>query len=89
MRAALKADEVRSLPGPQQDSRLREFAVAIDAKPNGELREVIARIASLEKKVGSDTATVMRQLAEGARRETWEVCQLLMLVRERDRLSKR
>jgi hypothetical protein len=67
----------------------RELGTAARGKPNGELRDVDSRIHAFETRFGVDSATLRSEVASGKRPETWDVCQWLMLLQERDRLVAR
>ena len=67
----------------------RELGTATRGKPNGEVRDVDQRIHAFEARFGIDSETLRNEVTSGARAETWDFCQWLMLLQERDRLVAR
>ena len=79
--------ELSSLPAEQRARRVAALARASEEPPNGELREVENRIAALEAAHLLTSDDLRRELAQGRRRETLEICRWLMLLDLRDHLA--
>lgn len=67
----------------------RKMVEASRQPVNGELRALAAKIRRLEQRYEVTSEKMREQVASGERRETWEVCQWLMLLSDRDRLAER
>jgi hypothetical protein len=78
--------ELASLAPDQRSQRVAELARATGQPPNGELQEIEARIAALEEQHGVSSDALRRELAQGQRRETWEICRWLQFLDIRDHL---
>ena len=67
----------------------RELGSAARGSSDGALLDAEARIHAFEVRFGVDSTTLRREVGSGKRLETWDVCQWLMALRERDRLAAR
>lgn len=62
---------------------------AATSQPNGEARDLDQQIHAFEAKFGLSSEELRRELAQGERDESWEVCNWLMLLDQRDLLGAR
>ncbi len=70
----------------QQAAELRAMVRTARSIPNGELKEIEARLEALEALHGVTSSQLQQELAQGKRAETWEICDWLMLISKRDLL---
>jgi len=87
MMKSIRMAELAALEPEARAERLREFVAATRQPPNGELAEAEAEIRTFEQRAGVDSDTMRREVSEGRRPETWDVCEWLLLLEERDRLA--
>lgn len=87
MTSRVTMQELRGLDAGQRASRLSRLARDARGTPNGGLEDVEARIRAFERRYEVDSETMREQVASGARVETWDVCQWLLLLDVRDRLA--
>jgi hypothetical protein len=78
--------ELAGMSDETRASTLRALVRAADRAPNGELRELDEQIGAFEARFGLDSEAMRRDVANGSRRETADVCEWLMLLRVRERL---
>lgn len=87
MKATVTTRELRELKGPAREARFATMSSVLRAPPNGEVRELDEEIASLASQLKVDASQVRNLVAHGQLRETSRVCDLLMLLKLRDRLG--
>ncbi len=89
MSSSLKFRDLRNLSEEELESRFREILHgAATGDPTETLSQVETEIKVLEERLGAKAEAVLEDLKAGRCRETWEVCQLLMLMSRRDRLIR-
>lgn len=89
MKQSLKSSELKQLSPEAQDDAMRRLARVAKSAPNGELKDLDAQIFALEEQHGITSAQLRTELAQGLRKETWEICQWLMLLDQRGLLGAR
>jgi len=89
MSIRIRAAELRRLAPKERAERLVELAKVVGTAPNGELTVIDAEIDERATRLGVDAKTIRQDVTSGRQRETWEMCQLLMLIQERERLGAR
>jgi hypothetical protein len=89
MRRSVSIAELGVMSAAQQRRRVGELVRAARTPANGELAKLDAVIREYEDQHKLDTATLRRELAEGRRQETEDICHWLMLVGLREHLAKR
>jgi len=87
MKVSIKSSELQDLSPEAQAEQLQKFVKVLRSRPNGEARELNLRIAEFERKLGLSSDALRRELAQGKRKETWDVCLWLMLLDQRDMLG--
>lgn len=80
---------LKAMPEAQRAEAMLKLVRDARAVPNGELKEVNERIADFERRFDIDSERMRAEVSEGARREDWEICQWLMLMKRRSRLEQR
>ncbi len=84
---SLRLSELASLSDSEKSQAMSRF-LHKSGTPNGQLAELDRRIATFER-VYETTSEMMRaELASGTRKETAEICQWLMLLELRERVSR-
>ena len=73
----------------RQNEAVKKLARAAKSMPNGEIRDLDLRIHAFEEKHGLSSADLRRELAQGKRQESWEICKWLLLLDQRDLLGAR
>lgn len=89
MKRSVKASELNRLPSSEQEAVLRDLVEVVRSKPNGELKDLDSRIVAYEVKHGMSSEQLRRELSQGRMKESWEICQWLMLLDQRDLLGAR
>ena len=89
MKHAVKSSELRRMSPERQEEAIQELARAARSQPNGEARDLDQQIHAYEEKFGLSSEDLRRELAQGKRKESWEVCKWLMLLDQRDLLGAR
>ncbi|HEY8205976.1 MAG TPA: hypothetical protein VIG99_00750 [Myxococcaceae bacterium] len=86
MKRMVKGTELRQMSPERQEEAIKELVRAANSPPNGEMRDLDQQICAFEEKFGLSSQELRRELAQGRREESWEVCQWLMLLDQRDYL---
>jgi len=73
----------------RQEDAVKKLVRAAHSQPNGEARNLDQQIRFFEEKFGLSSEELRRELAQGKRDESWEVCKWLMLLDQRDLLGSR
>lgn len=73
----------------RQEEAVKKLVRAATSQPNGEARDLDHQIHAFEEKFGLSSEDLRRELAQGKRDESWEVCKWLMLLDQRDLLGAR
>lgn len=89
MKKSIKSADLRKMSAEEQDEAMRGLVRVARGQPNGELRELDQQIRELEEKHGLSSDDLRRELSRGKRKESWEICQWLMLLDQRDLLGSR
>lgn len=84
MKQSIKTSDLKKLSPEQQDEAMRSLIRVARGQPNGEIKELEEQIHSLELKHGLSSDDLRHELAQGKRKESWEICQWLMLLDQRD-----
>jgi hypothetical protein len=87
MAARVTTSELRNLDPGERASRLSSLAREERRAPNGEVEDIEERIRAFERRYELDSETMREEVSTGARAETWDLCQWLMLLDVRDRLA--
>lgn len=85
----LSLAELRTLPEEERLRRLSAFVGARKHPPNGEAAFLAEKIADFEKRYEMSSATMQRRLADGALRETADICMWLMLIEAKNSIVER
>jgi hypothetical protein len=80
---------LKAMPDAERAEAMLKLVRSTRTLPNGELKEVIERIADFERRFQVDSERMQAEVTDGTRREDWEVCQWLMLMKRRSRLEHR
>ena len=83
----LRLSEVANLPAAERDRLYADF-MRSGIMPNGELLELDQQIAAFEQVYEVSSDTLLRQIAEGSRRETAEIGRWLTLIELRKRVEQ-
>ncbi len=83
---AVSLSKLAAMGVDERTATLRALVRETAKPPNGELTELDAKIRSYETRLGADAETLRRDVTEGRRSETAELCDLLMLMSIRNRL---
>lgn len=83
----VRMSELAELGPSEKESRLRALVDASRRPPNGELRDLDAKIRQHEEAAGFDSTTLRQRLASGEQSETAIVCDWLMLLDLRERIA--
>ena len=86
MKNPVRLSTLRSLSEHERDAVINDLMQAALAAPNGEIEEVSQQITVFEERLGVRAATLHSDLDQGLCQETWDICQLLMLINLRDQL---
>jgi hypothetical protein len=86
---AVKSSELRKMSPERQDEAMKKLVRAANSQPNGEAQELDQQIHAFETAFGLSSEDLRRELAQGKRDESWEVCKWLMLLDQRDLLGAR
>lgn len=86
MKHVVKSAELRRMSPERQEEAVKELVRAANSPPNGEVGDLDQQIHALEVKFGLSSEDLRRELAQGRREESWEVCRWLMLLDQRDYL---
>ncbi len=89
MKQSIKSSDLRKMSPDEQDEAMRKLVKVARARPNGELKDLDAQIQAFEQKHGLSSDDLRHELAQGRRKESWEICQWLMLLDQRDLLGSR
>ena len=89
MKTSIKSSELQKLSPERQDEEARRLLKAARGVPNGEQRDLDSQIRDLEEKFKISSKDLRRELAEGKRPETWEICKWLLLIDQRELLGIR
>lgn len=89
MKHAVKSSELRQMSPERQEEAVKKLVRAANSRPNGEARNLDEQIQAFEEKFGVSSADLRRELAQGRREESWEICKWLMLLDQRDVLGAR
>lgn len=89
MKHSIKSADFRKLSPERQEEAVGKLARAATATPNGEARDLEMQIQAYEKQFGVSSEQLRRELAQGKRHESWDVCKWLMLLDQRDLLGAR
>ena len=89
MKYTIKDSDLRRMSPEQREEAISQLVRAARSSPNGEARDLDAQIHAFEEQFGLSSEQLRRELAQGKRTETWEICQWLMLLDQRDLLGFR
>lgn len=89
MKQSIKHSDLKKLSPEQQDEAMRQLVKVARSEPNGELKDLEVQIQAFELKHGLSSNDLRHELALGRRKESWEICQWLMLLDQRDLLGSR
>lgn len=89
MKYTVRDSDLRRMNPEQREEALSELVRAARSSPNGEVRDLDEQIQAFEAKFHLSSDELRRELAQGKRAETWEICQWLMLLDQRDLLGIR
>ena len=84
---AIRVSDLTRMSPEDRVTAVADLARAARRAPNGEVSEIEAGIEAYEAKYGIDSDELQRQVAEGRRAETEDVCGWLMLLRLREHLA--
>ncbi len=82
-----KISDLTSRPVPELRGVLRELVRGMRTVPNGELPELDAKIRKFESRSGFNSQTLLARVKSGEQRETWEVCEWLLLLDLRESIA--
>lgn len=85
---AVKSSELRRISPERQEEAVKKLVRAATSLPNGEARDLYQQIHAFEEKFGLSSEDLRRELAQGKRDESWEVCKWLMLLDQMDLLGE-
>ena len=86
MRYTVKDADLRAMSESERDAAWDKLIKATQQPPNGEMRELDEQIRAYESQYGMDSATMRHRVRTRALEESWEICQWLMRLNERDLL---
>ncbi len=89
MKHAVKSSELRQMSPERQEEAVKKLVRAANSRPNGEVRDLDHQIRAFEEKFGLSSEDLRRELAQGKRDESWEICKWLMLLDQWDLLGVR
>lgn len=89
MRRKVAESALLAMSEAKRSEALAQLVGATRGMPNGELKALRGEIARLEKEHGMSSEQLRADITAGVRKETWEYCQWLMLLRRRERLEAR
>ncbi len=89
MKQSLKNSDLKKMSPDEQDEAMRNLVKVARGKPNGEFKDLDAQIEAFEQKHQLSSDELRHELAQGKRKESWEICQWLMLLDQRDLLGSR
>jgi hypothetical protein len=89
MKQSLKNSDLKKMSPDQQDEAMQNLVKVARGKPNGELKDLDVQIHAFELKHQLSSDELRHELAQGKRKESWEICQWLMLLDQRDLLGSR
>jgi len=89
MTKGIRLSELAKLDDAQLKAELANLVTdAKIGKPDGYVSALNSAIADFERQVGVSSDQLPAKLASGEIQETWEVCQLLMLIKRRARFQE-
>jgi hypothetical protein len=80
---------LKAMPEARRAEAMLKLVRDARALPNGELKDVIEQITDFERRFQLDSERMRAEVSDGTRREDWEICQWLMLMKRRSRLEQR
>lgn len=89
MKTSIKSSDLHKLPPERQDEEARRLLKVARGVPNGEQQDLDNQIRQLEEKFKVSSKDLRRELAQGKRPETWEICKWLLLLDQRELLGLR
>ena len=89
MKQSLKSSDLKKMSPDEQDEALRSLVKVARGGPNGDLRDLGMQIHAFELKYRLSSNELRHELAQGKLKESWEVCQWLLLINQRDLLTGR
>lgn len=81
--------EYRKMTPTERKAVLKAASVVLASPPNGELHDVDLEIRAFEERLNLPSETMKERVSEGSLKETWEICQWLMLLSRRERIVSR
>lgn len=84
--AKVRLSDLARMTADNRGEALRSLVQATMSEPSDSLGELEQRIEEYEGRLGVDSVTLQRELTEGRRVETTDVCDWLILIAMRDRL---
>ncbi len=89
MRVSFTTREFVSADEEGQQQMLAAASAALRSEPNGEIKELEAKLRLYEDKFDIPSDEIRSMVSNGALRETWEVCEWLMVLKLKERLERR
>lgn len=83
MKHTVRVSELQQMSPEQQEEAIQRLVQAAQSQPNGEVQELDLQIRTFEEKYGLSSEDLRRELAQGKREESWEICTWLMLIDQR------
>ena len=88
MRVVVRSADLNSMSASERDRQTADLVASTRRLPNGELTHLDNSIRAYEHKYHLSSEEMRRELSEGKRAETDEICAWLMALRLRERLVK-
>jgi len=88
MKRSIPLSEFHGASDARRDELLSELVRDARTPPNGEAKEIDAEIRVFEQRYEMTSAQMVERLTGGQQRETFDICNWLMLLEVRDRLGE-